>query len=139
METYELKEDMNILCVTAKSFPDGVVEAFQTLEKLFPTAPGRPYFGISYVDEKGGILYKAGILEAFENEGDQYDCETITISKGNYIMETLTNWRGNEKIIGEAFRNLGDSNPNAVAPGLEWYQNDGSVRCMLRINERINN
>lgn len=133
MEKYELKADMNILCVAAKSFPEGVKEAFQSLEKIIPVAQGRPYFGISYLDESGSILYKAGMLEAFEGEGEQYDCETVTIQKGEYLMETLPNWRGNESIIGETFRKLGDSSPNTVTPGVEWYQKDGSVWCMLRI------
>lgn len=32
METYFLKEDIKVFCITAKSFPEGIMEAFARLE-----------------------------------------------------------------------------------------------------------
>ena len=122
METYQLKNEQKIYYVTAKSFPEGIGEAFQTLEKSLPDFYNRTFFGISYPDEKGSILYQAGASAMAEEEGAPVGCETFILQKGAYLTETIEKWKGKEAKIGEVFRKLGDARPDTVAPGIEWYK-----------------
>jgi hypothetical protein len=55
MEKYTLKEDVKVYCTAAKSFPDGIQEAFITLEKLL-SKEGRTFYGVSY-KSTDGLLY----------------------------------------------------------------------------------
>src|SRR5690242_12334495 len=41
METYFLKDDINVLCVSAKSFPEGISDAFDELYEIVGTTHGR--------------------------------------------------------------------------------------------------
>ena len=51
----------------AKSFPEGILEAHQTLHALVPYSQNRKYFGISR-PENGNIVYKAAAEELIEGE-----------------------------------------------------------------------
>lgn len=133
METYQFKNDLKIFCVTAKSFPQGIGEAFHTLEQSLPNFAERTFFGISYPDEKGGLIYKAGASSI--GEEDTNDLEIFTIKKGTYLTEVLLNWRQNETSIADAFRKLGDAQPETVPPGIEWYTGE-DVLCMLRLENQ---
>jgi hypothetical protein len=134
MEKYHLKEDVKIFSVIAKSFPEGIGEAFKTLEKKLPTKESRTFYGISSKNEKGVIIYKAAVSESFEGEGEQYGCESFIIKKGKYLTETLKDWRKNEKIIGDTFMKLlADPRLDTTFPCVEWYKGD-DVICMVRID-----
>ncbi|MBX9850130.1 MAG: hypothetical protein K2X86_00055 [Cytophagaceae bacterium] len=56
METYNLKDDVNVLYVKAKKFPEGIMQAFKTLENLDPSICERPFYGISYEDKNGKVI-----------------------------------------------------------------------------------
>ncbi|MCW3122365.1 MAG: putative transcription activator, partial [Flavipsychrobacter sp.] len=62
METTKIDKDISVFCVTAVSFPDGVMAAHKRIHELAPMAEGRIYFGISR-PEKGVITYMAGANE----------------------------------------------------------------------------
>lgn len=132
MKEYTFTEDVALIAVTARSFPEGIGEAFNTLMRMLPDSQERVFFGISYPDQEGGLLYKAAVSQAFDGECEQYDCETFVLSKGKYLTETVKNWRGQEEKIGLTFRKLGDSRSDTVAPGIEWYQGE-DVMCMLKL------
>src|SRR5205085_7028395 len=91
VEIYHLKNDIKVFCETAKSFPDGIQEAFITLEKML-SKEGRTFYGISYKGKDGKIIYKAAVSENFEGEGEEYGFEPLTISRGKYLTETLKDW-----------------------------------------------
>jgi len=61
METINLDKDINVLCVTAKSFPDGIMEAFDQLHSIVPIAQKGRQFGISRPNRNGEIIYKAAL------------------------------------------------------------------------------
>ena len=134
METYNLKNDLKVFCKTVESFPNGIEATFKTLEKLLPDFQERSFFGIFYLDEKGKMIYKAGASEQLEGETEEYDCETFVLQKGAYLSETINNWRQKEGIIPATFQKLGDAQPDARTPGVEWY-NDEDVMCMLKIKD----
>lgn len=132
MENYSLENDLKVFCVKARSFPDGIKQAFLTLEEMLPTTDGRIFFGLSYMED-GVIVYKAAVLEAYEGEGEENGCETFTIKKGEYLTETITDWRKKAERIGYAFETLlADPRLDTTFPCVEWYR-DPDVMCMIRI------
>ena len=88
METYELENDIEVFCVTAKSFPDGVLEAHQALHALVPFSSERKYFGISYPNKEGNIIYKAAANELDKGDLSKHGLESFVIKKGKYILLT---------------------------------------------------
>lgn len=136
MEVYTLEKDMKIICVTAKSFPYDIKKAFHSLIGMLPSIEGRTFMGISYQTKSGEILYKAAVLELFRGESKRYNCEPYTIRKGEYISETLKNWRKDESSIGITFKKLADSRADTTFPCVEWYKGQ-DVMCMIRIDSAI--
>lgn len=136
MEKYILKEDMRVMCVGAKSFPDGIMDAFITLEKILPDISGRIFYGISYLNEHGDIIYKAAVAESFDGEAEKHGCEQFIITKGEYMTETILNWREEIESIGAAFETLLTTPQlDCNFPCVEWYKSDKEVLCMVRIKE----
>lgn len=123
---------MKIACVTAKSFPYEIKQAFGSLINRLSGLEGRTFFGVSYQDKEGAMIYKAAVLEAFEGEAEQLGCEKFTIEKGDYLTETLKDWKKDEAMIGLTFRKFSDSTYHATFPCVEWYQGD-DVMCMVKL------
>jgi hypothetical protein len=135
MEHYRLEKDISIMCVTAKSFPDGILEAFRTLEGKHPSIATRTFFGISYMDTNGKIVYKAAAEEEYAGEATKYNCETFIITKGDYFAETIYNFMQDSNLIEDSFnRLLATPWLDKAFPCVEWYINDKEVRCMVRIH-----
>lgn len=136
MEVFELKKDMKVFCIRAKSFPNDIGQTFGTLIQLLPTIEGRTFFGVSYQDKNRDMIYNAAVLESFEGEGKIYGCETFTIKKGEYLTEMLKGWKKNEASIGITFKKMSEARTDTVFPCVEWYQGD-DVLCMVRIDRSL--
>ncbi len=132
MEKYNLNEDVKVYCTTAKSFPAGIQEAFITLEKML-SKEGRTFYGISHGSKDGGIIYKAAVSENFEGEAEKYGFETFIIKKGEYINETIIDWREKIDTIGPTFQRL-LAHPlfDRISPCIEWYKSDKELVCMVK-------
>jgi hypothetical protein len=136
IENFVLNSDVKVLCVTAKSFPNGIVEAFQTLENLDPSICERPFYGISFQNREGKIIYKAAVAEEFEGEGSRYGCETFVIGRGEYQTITIYDFMENIDVIPKAFQKLlEDPRLDLNFPCVEWYKSSKEVMCMVRINQ----
>lgn len=85
MEKYTLDKDITLFYVTAVSFPGGVLAAHQQLHSLIPFSTQRKYFGISFPDATGTIIYKAAAEELIEGEGKEKGLETFLLKKANTI------------------------------------------------------
>jgi hypothetical protein len=133
MGIYELEQDMKVYCVRASSFPNDIGKAFSELISLLPTLEGRTFFGISYQDKNGRMIYNAAVLELYEGEGSTYGCETYVIQKGEYLTELLKDWKKNEASIGITFGKMASVRTDTVFPCVEWYQGE-DVFCMVRID-----
>ena len=136
METFILDTDINVLCVTAKSFPDGIMEAFDELHSFVPFTESRRLFVISRPNKLGVIVYKAAFEELHQGEPEKFGCESFVIQHGKYIYVDRTDYAKDMQSIGEAFHLL-ISQPNIDSNGycLEWYLNGKDVRCMVRIDD----
>jgi hypothetical protein len=134
METYILEKDIPIIYVTAKSFPEGVLEAHQKLHALIPFSVERNYFGISSPNEKGVIIYKAAAELKEGHEAEKLGCNTMILQKGNYISKTIHDYKKNVAEIGNVFSELIHT-PGIDPKGacVEWYINDNDVKCMVRL------
>jgi hypothetical protein len=133
MKEIQLPEDIKLLLVKAKSFPDAVVQAYQELERAIVQPAGRSFYGISRGSEDGGVLYWAGVRPLGDEERT-LGLEQFTVRRGTYVAETLSNWRGKEHILGETFRKLySDPRVDPMGSCVEWYRDNGDVTCMVRI------
>jgi hypothetical protein len=133
MEKFTLDNPIKVLCVTASSFPDGIMAAHNKLHALVPNAGNRRYFGISR-PEKGQIIYKAAAEERNPGEGEQLNCESFVIAGGEYVSVTIIDFMKDVQAIGKAFQQL-TSQPDIDPDGycVEWYVNEKDVKCMVKL------
>lgn len=132
MKIVNIPSDIVTLTVKAKSFPQGIGEAHETIRRLFPYSKNRRYFGMSS-PEKGVIVYKAA-AEMLSGDNDKASgIEKFVIKKGNYLSLTVTQFTKNPMAISEAFDQL-IRQPNIDPRGycLEWYQNETDVLCLVK-------
>jgi hypothetical protein len=132
MESRQLGKDIRVFYVEALSFPAGVKQAWDDLQKMLPSKVNRCFYGISWM-QKGNIIYKAGVEETFLGEAERYGCPVFTISAGNYVSETITNYLTNLQAFGPTFQKL------LAVPGraedavcVERYKSDKEVICMVK-------
>lgn len=142
MENYQIDQDINTVCVTATTFPEGVMAAFDKLHSLVPAYAERRVFGISRPDRTGTIIYKAAVedLDATPNNGNTTDyqklgLEPFLIPKGTYTSIYIANFMDDVQQVGIAFRQL-LGNPAIDQNGfcLEMYTGEKDVRCMVRLD-----
>ena len=133
-EITTLDQDITTLCITAESFPEGVLAAHQKLHSLVTYSRDRKYFGVSYPIGLGQIRYQAATEITTEDDPDALDCDVFFIKKGKYISVDLHNFREDIPGIGRTFQQLLED-PNIDPNGycLEWYLNENDVRCMVRL------
>lgn len=138
MEKYHLPEDVTTMCTTASSFPDGVLAAHQKLHGIVRRTNERKYYGISFPDKNGMIVYKAASEELKEGEAENLGLETYVIRKGDYISIDIHDFMSKVASIGEAFHKL-ISDPRIDHNGacIEWYMNDDDMKCIVRLRDQI--
>src|ERR1041385_1759218 len=133
METYHLDHDIRLCCIRAKSFPGGVMGAFEQIMRIFPDQQGkRRLFGVSWPDGKGSMVYKAAVEEKYRGEAEKLGLETYLVKKGEYLSTIVHNFMNDIPSIGKAFNQLVEApgvHPNTV--GVEEYISNTDVRCMV--------
>lgn len=132
MEIFKIENDFTLMYVEAASFPDGIEEAYKKLEAVLTEDEKRKLFGISYGGENGNIVYKAAAEESYPGESEKYQLNSFTVRKGNFISETITNWRNNVSLIGSTFQKmLQQHNIKPDGYCLEIYINETDVQCLV--------
>ncbi|MEI9810898.1 MAG: transcriptional regulator [Bacteroidota bacterium] len=133
MEKTVLEKDITVMYVQATSFPEGIEAAFRSLESKLPVKDGRTFFGISWPDKQGKIMYKAAAEEKTEGEAASYDFDTFIIKKGTYMSESIKNYMQDISQVGSAFnRLLKHPELDTSSYCLEWYKGP-DVLCMVRL------
>lgn len=135
METTIIEDDINIMYVTATSFPAGIQAAHEKLHSLVPFSSERKYFGVSR-PENGVIVYRAAAEQLKKGEAESLELESLVIRKGNYISLTINNFVEDLLSIKRAFKKL-LSYPGLDPQGycVEWYLSSQDVKCMIRLNK----
>ncbi len=134
MEQYFLDKPIAVICIQAVSFPNGVLAAHQKLHALLGDEIERKYFGISYPEKPGSIIYKAAAEEKKPDEAAALNCESFTIKKGMYHCIFIKDFMQDITSIGKAFQQLlmqADIDPQGYC--LEIYEGDNDVRCLVPI------
>ena len=139
-ENYSIPENINVVCVKAESFPQGIGDAWQKLFSILPNAQQRKLYGISYGNENGDIIYRAAAEELHGGEAEQLQLETFIIRNGEYISEVLNDWRKDETQIGKIFQELLSDPRIDRKKGycLEIYFNGKDVRCAVLLDSSQN-
>lgn len=138
MEKFQLKEDIAVMAYHVKTFPLGIGEAFNQIADRLDQCFERAYFGLSYMDADGRIVYKAAAEQKNEGEAEKYNYEQEIIPRGTYIAITMREWRKKTDTIKDIFEEL-RQNPN-VEEGtscIEWYRNDDEMICMMKSKTAI--
>ncbi|MHA4807464.1 hypothetical protein ACX0G9_05140 [Flavitalea flava] len=132
-ETTTFDKDIKVFYKTAKSFPDGALEAHQSLHALVPFSKERKYFGISR-PENGTIVYRAATEETVPGEGEKLGCQTMILKKGKYMSTVIHDYMKDISSIGQTFQQMIES-PEIDPQGycVEWYISDKDVKCMIRL------
>ena len=134
METTTINDDINIMYVTATSFPDGIKAAHKKLHNLVPVSNQRKYFGLSR-PENGMIVYKAAAEEIKKGEAESLHLERLIIRKGNYVSLIINDFMKDGHSIKNAFEQLLEY-PGLDPQGycVEWYLSLQDVKCMIRLD-----
>jgi len=134
MKKYQLNENVPVLCQEVASFPNGISEAFDELAKKFPPVGGRNYYGISFMDKAGKIVYKVAAQKIKEDNSAGF--ESFVIPKGEYLSESITSWREHLDDIGPTFDKLLKSpQMDHHVPCIEWYKTNEEMLCMVKALE----
>lgn len=134
MTTRHFDNDIAVYCLTASSFPAGVKAVYGKLHELYPPENGRTYFGLSWPDGKGSLVYKAAVKLNETDTPPGAPFELFTIRKGDYLSEDITNFMSDVTVIGSLFQQMIQQpgiDPNGYC--LEMYLNPTDVRCMVRL------
>lgn len=137
METITLDHDIKVIYVTATSFPDGVMVAFDKLYAFMPPDGSRRIFGISR-PENGVITYRAGAEETTDGETEKLGCDSMVLKSGKYLAVTIRDFMKNIPAIGAAFQQILSQpgiDPNGYC--VEWYLNGEDVQCMVRLSATV--
>src|SRR6186713_1958408 len=128
METFKLDQDINVLYITATSFPEGIMAAHEKLHSIIPFTTDRRYFGLSRPEQGGDIIYRAAAEELEKGEVEKYHLEKLTIKKGNYISAVVHDYMKNPLSLQTTFEEL-LSDPNIDHEGycVEWYLSKDDV------------
>ena len=139
-EKYSIDRDIKVACVKASSFPMGIGEAYHKLGATLPASEQRKFYGISYADKDGSIIYRAAANELHEGEAEEFGLETFTIKHGEYISEFLEDWKKDETQIGKTFQKLLRDPRIDKKQGycLEIYPNAKDVQCMVLLDSSTN-
>ncbi len=132
VKTYILEQDIEVICQTATSFPDGVMQAFDILRTKLPAIEGRRFFGISRPEDGGEIVYRAAAEKL--SSDDPNELPSFSIPAGTYYMREITNFMQHLPDIADTFQQLIHL-PNVDPDGycIEWYLGDKDVRCLVRM------
>ncbi len=133
METLNIKKDIPVFCVTAKSFPEGVMEAWEKLHSLIKSPATRTFYGLSR-PENGTIIYKAAVEESYPGEAANAKAESLNIKAGKYIASDIPDYMNAMHKFREVFQEL-LSTPDLDPEGycVEWYFNEKDVKCMVPV------
>lgn len=140
MENFKLEKDINLFCVKADSFPDGIMAAHQKLASIAKSLGKRNHFGVSYLYDNENLYMAAAEID-IDRETMPIDCKLYTLRKGNYISIYISDFAKDILQIGKAFETLlADPRIDEQGCCVECYfpkgtdgTNAKNVRCMVRL------
>ena len=136
MKIFHSEQDIPLICITAGSFPAGILEAHQKLKSRLTGETKRDFYGISRPDKDGEIIYKAAAEERKPGEAEELGLDYCLLKRGTYKVIEIKNFMENIPAIGQSFEKLiADPQIDPSGECVEWYFNDSDVRCMVKLVE----
>jgi hypothetical protein len=133
MQKIRLKKDIHLVCVQAKNYPFGITDAFRELEDLSPEICSLPFYGLTFTEVGGNIIYKAGVDRSLIRLTLKKNCENFIIRKGQYLSETHMDFMDDNSVIQISFSRMFNSVIAQINyPFIEWYRSPREVTCMVR-------
>ncbi len=129
---YKLERDLFLACEQANSFPEGIPQAMENLQKKIHNKDSIQLYGISRPEDKKGIIYYSCAAIESEEEAKRYNLKSITMKAGVYYAIEVQNFHKNLSSIGKAFEkilSIEDIDPEGYC--VEAYHGE-DVRCMVR-------
>jgi predicted transcriptional regulator YdeE len=129
-----IEKDITTVYIQATSFPNGVLAAHQKLHALLDNKEKRQFYGISYPNTEGVIVYKAAATTLNVDEAKQLNLHTFVIKKGTYSSVFIENFMDDVQSIGRTFQSLlADSRIDPNGYCLEIYEGEKDVRCLVKL------
>ena len=133
MDKYKLNHDLKVFGRQVTTFPRGIEEAFNHLMAIVPDANKRSFYGLSRLDDNGGILYYAAVEEGHKGEAQLYGMDSFTIPQGEYSTITIKDWMQKIDCIKDVFHELMQGKcADLTSMCVEWYKSDSEMMCMLK-------
>jgi len=132
MNTTKIEKDIEVVCVTASNFPEGIQETFRHLFGQLDKHNERTIYGISY-NTNGKMVYKAAATALV---GDNENLERLTIQHGNYATKEIKDYYNNIPEIGKTFQEFIstlDYDPQGVC--VELYLDQQDMLCMIKLKD----
>ncbi len=137
MEKRTIANDITIIYLQAKSFPEGIDEVWREIFKVLPNVEKRTtYFGYSQMQADGSILYRAGTLLLADDDPKKFS--TMVIPQGLYASRSLENYMEKRDQFGSIFQELlaSEGVDQEKAFCLEWYESQTLAHCMVPLREK---
>lgn len=133
MNYYFIETPVKVYCLDVSPFPTAIKPAYDLLHQLYPPGNGRTYFGISYPDRNGGIMYKAATsLAPTDEPPTDVRFSVFTIRAGKYASAIIRDFMKDPTAIRQCFAEMIEL-PEVARDGycLEMYLNPNDVQCMV--------
>lgn len=126
-------DELKLMYARALSFPDGIQDAWNKLERPLSTLNGRKFYGISRIIDRT-IEYRACVIPLDDSEPLQLGFDTFTIPSGWYATKKLIDWPKYKHIIKIIFEELSSKYPlDNTRPHIEFYRSQKEVVLMIPI------
>lgn len=126
-------DSLKLMYVQAATFPDGIQDAWDKLEKTLATMKGRKFYGTSHY-ENGKMIYRACVIPVDDAEALKLGLKTFSIPPGKYAAAKLMDWSSQIPKIKEIFTELNNNyTANPDLPNIEFYKSSEEVILMLPI------
>lgn len=133
MKEINIESDINLVCVRAKKFPEGIEDAFKILTNKFEYSEEKGCYGI-YEETDEEIVYRAAMQVDSDSESTLDKFEKFTIEKGKYLSTIITEWQEKIDLIGPTFDKLfQDERVDKNSVSIEMYKGTNELTCMVKI------
>lgn len=133
MTTQIIEKDIPIFYLNVPDFPQGIKEKFEEMLAMLPDMDGRSFYGISYMNEEGKIIYNCGVTQKEKDEHLKYGGTPFLLPKGIYLQITINDWMNKLDTIAPTFDELmKDPQSDKGFPCVEWYKTAQELICMVK-------
>lgn len=120
----------------AESFPKGIMDAHKQLHQKTDSSNIKAVYGVSWMQENGEMIYVAAAELSNTELPHIATYEAIVLKAGDYITEEIPQVMQHIQEIPQVFeRLLQTDNIDKKGIAVEWYREDGSCLCMVRLEE----